>query len=107
MSDHATANDAASGYRYEARRVIAAPAETIFAVLCDPDGHVAIDSSGMLQSAEGSVVTAEGDRFVTKGGSHLCAPSYCHRYRPAARQGHTIRSTTSHLGFRCCRSVAG
>lgn len=64
MSDHATANDAASGYRYEARRVIAAPAETIFAVLCDPDGHVAIDSSGMLQSAEGPVVTAEGDRFV-------------------------------------------
>ena len=43
----------------------------------------------------------EGDRRVTKGGSHLCAPSYCHRYRPAARQGQTIRSTTSHIGFRC------
>ena len=41
-----------------------------------------------------------GTRFVTKGGSHLCAPSYCHRYRPAARQGQTIRSTTGHLGFR-------
>ena len=40
-------------------------------------------------------------RFVTKGGSHLCAPDYCHRYRPAARQGQTIRSTTGHLGFRC------
>ncbi len=46
---------------------------------------------------------SEGDRYVTKGGSHLCAPSYCHRYRPAARQGHSIRSTTSHVGFRCCR----
>jgi formylglycine-generating enzyme required for sulfatase activity len=45
----------------------------------------------------------EGDRRVTKGGSHLCAPSYCHRYRPAARQAHAVRSTTSHLGFRCCR----
>ena len=45
----------------------------------------------------------EEDRRVTKGGSHLCAPSYCHRYRPAARQAHAIRSTTSHLGFRCCR----
>jgi sulfatase modifying factor 1 len=45
----------------------------------------------------------EQDRRVTKGGSHLCAPSYCHRYRPAARQGHTVRSSTSHLGFRCCR----
>jgi formylglycine-generating enzyme required for sulfatase activity len=45
----------------------------------------------------------ESDRRVTKGGSHLCAPSYCHRYRPAARQAHAVRSTTSHLGFRCCR----
>ncbi len=43
----------------------------------------------------------EEDRQVTKGGSHLCAPSYCLRYRPAARQGHTVRSTTGHLGFRC------
>jgi formylglycine-generating enzyme len=43
----------------------------------------------------------EQDRRVIKGGSHLCAPSYCHRYRPAARQGHGARSTTSHLGFRC------
>ncbi|MGS0685194.1 formylglycine-generating enzyme family protein [Nakamurella sp. GG22] len=43
----------------------------------------------------------EGDRRVTKGGSHLCAPSYCHRYRPAARQAHAVRSTTGHLGFRC------
>ena len=40
---------------------------------------------------------------VMKGGSHLCAPSYCRRYRPAARQGHEVRSTTSHLGFRCVR----
>ena len=44
---------------------------------------------------------AEEDRRVTKGGSHLCAPSYCLRYRPAARQGHAVRSTTGHLGFRC------
>jgi len=43
----------------------------------------------------------EHHRQVSKGGSHLCAPSYCHRYRPAARQGHGIRSTTGHLGFRC------
>jgi formylglycine-generating enzyme len=46
----------------------------------------------------------EADRRVTKGGSHLCAPSYCHRYRPAARQGHTVRSTTGHVGFRCVLS---
>jgi formylglycine-generating enzyme required for sulfatase activity len=40
-------------------------------------------------------------RRVIKGGSHLCAPSYCLRYRPAARQGEAIDSTTSHIGFRC------
>ena len=46
----------------------------------------------------------EHDRFVIKGGSHLCAPSYCHRYRPAARQAHGPRDTTSHVGFRCVQS---
>jgi formylglycine-generating enzyme len=40
-------------------------------------------------------------RRVIKGGSHLCAPSYCLRYRPAARQGEAIDTATSHLGFRC------
>jgi formylglycine-generating enzyme required for sulfatase activity len=40
-------------------------------------------------------------RRVTKGGSHLCAENYCQRYRPAARQGQPIDSTTSHIGFRC------
>lgn len=38
---------------------------------------------------------------VIKGGSHLCAPSYCLRYRPASRQLQTTDGTTSHLGFRC------
>jgi formylglycine-generating enzyme required for sulfatase activity len=45
----------------------------------------------------------ETDRMVTKGGSHLCSPYYCQRYRPAARQGHGVRDTTSHVGFRCVR----
>jgi formylglycine-generating enzyme len=40
-------------------------------------------------------------RKVIKGGSHLCAPNYCLRYRPAARQGETIDTSTSHIGFRC------
>jgi formylglycine-generating enzyme required for sulfatase activity len=40
-------------------------------------------------------------RRVIKGGSHLCAPSYCHRYRPAARQGEAIDTSTTHIGFRC------
>jgi hypothetical protein len=50
--------------RIEAERLIAAPAADIFALLCDPQGHVAIDSSGMLQSAEGEPVRAAGDSFV-------------------------------------------
>ena len=40
-------------------------------------------------------------RRVIKGGSHLCAPSYCLRYRPAARQGEAVDTSTGHLGFRC------
>jgi formylglycine-generating enzyme len=40
-------------------------------------------------------------RRVVKGGSHLCAPSYCFRYRPAARQPQDIDTGTSHVGFRC------
>ncbi|HEY3868313.1 MAG TPA: formylglycine-generating enzyme family protein [Actinocrinis sp.] len=38
---------------------------------------------------------------VIKGGSHLCAPEYCLRYRPAARQGESEDTSTCHLGFRC------
>ena len=38
---------------------------------------------------------------MIKGGSHLCAPNYCLRYRPAARQGETVDTSTAHIGFRC------
>ncbi len=45
---------------------------------------------------------------VIKGGSHLCAPNYCLRYRPAARQSEAIDTATCHLGFRCViRAPAG
>jgi hypothetical protein len=50
--------------RIEVSRTIAAPATDIFAVLCSPQGHVAIDSSGMLMAATGQPVTAVGDTFV-------------------------------------------
>ncbi len=40
-------------------------------------------------------------RRVIKGGSHLCAPNYCLRYRPAARQAQAIDTSTTHIGFRC------
>jgi formylglycine-generating enzyme required for sulfatase activity len=45
-----------------------------------------------------------GERFprrVIKGGSHLCAPNYCLRYRPAARQSQMVDTSMAHLGFRC------
>jgi formylglycine-generating enzyme required for sulfatase activity len=43
-------------------------------------------------------------RRVVKGGSHLCAPNYCRRYRPAARQPQEIDTATTHVGFRCVSS---
>jgi formylglycine-generating enzyme required for sulfatase activity len=44
-------------------------------------------------------------RRVIKGGSHLCAPNYCLRYRPAARQGEATDTSTGHIGFRCALRV--
>ncbi len=46
-------------------------------------------------------------RKVLKGGSHLCAPNYCRRYRPAARHAEPIDTSTSHVGFRCVLRVKG
>ena len=40
-------------------------------------------------------------RKVMKGGSFLCAPNYCRRYRPAARMAQAVDTSTCHLGFRC------
>jgi hypothetical protein len=50
--------------RIEVQRFIEAAPAAIFAILRDPQGHVAIDSSGMLQSADGELVSAVGDSFV-------------------------------------------
>jgi hypothetical protein len=50
--------------RLSVQRTIPAPAAAVFKVLSDPQGHVAIDSSGMLMSAEGSPVKSVGDEFV-------------------------------------------
>ncbi len=44
-------------------------------------------------------------RKVLKGGSHLCAESYCQRYRPAARHPQSVDTATSHIGFRCVSSA--
>jgi formylglycine-generating enzyme len=52
-------------------------------------------------NADEEIAPATHASRVIKGGSHLCAPSYCMRYRPAARQAETVDTSTCHLGFRC------
>lgn len=66
--------------------------------------HAPEDVVEQVHHCCGPQVVGEQTRMVMKGGSYVCAPSYCHRYRPAARQGQAARSTTSHLGFRCVHS---
>ena len=58
------------------------------------------------QSYGGDGPGAHIPRRVTKGGSHLCAPNYCLRYRPAARQGEAVDTSTAHIGFRCIQRPA-
>ena len=67
-------------------------------------GH-ALPGSGLdAPSSSCCPIPAEPDPSVIqalKGGSHLCAPEYCHRFRPAARSPQSQDSSTTHIGFRC------
>jgi formylglycine-generating enzyme required for sulfatase activity len=72
------------------------------------DGFTADHASRLREGASdgrpccGPSKPSKGEtQLVIKGGSHLCAPSYCLRYRPAARQAQTPDTSMSHLGFRC------
>lgn len=56
---------------------------------------------GGSQSASINPAEPNIPRKVLKGGSHLCAPSYCRRYRASARHPESIDTATSHIGFRC------
>ena len=58
---------------------------------------------GSEEQSRESIDRAAFGRKVLKGGSHLCAPNYCQRYRPAARYAQTVDTSTSHIGFRCVR----
>jgi Polyketide cyclase / dehydrase and lipid transport len=64
MADEINGDSAEKPERMEVQRTIAAEPARIFALLSDPQGHVAIDSSGMLQDASGAPVTKVGDEFV-------------------------------------------
>jgi sulfatase modifying factor 1 len=59
------------------------------------------DHPGAAPACCSAADPARVPRKVMKGGSHLCAPNYCRRYRPAARMPQAIDTSTSHLGFRC------
>ena len=61
-------------------------------------------SAGCSRAARGQDVHRPDPhipRRVVKGGSFLCAPNYCLRYRPAARQGLAVETSSAHIGFRC------
>ena len=58
-------------------------------------------------AAPTGATSARIPRKVMKGGSHLCAPNYCRRYRPAARMAQAIDTSTSHLGLRLVRHTPG
>lgn len=79
--------------------------------------HGSMESAESRESADaccGGVIdldrssAAPGERYgrkVIKGGSHLCAPNYCHRFRPAARQPEAVDTSTCHIGFRCAADI--
>lgn len=74
--------------------------------MASPAGHACcVPRNPRVTSPQAGLVPGEPGahipRRVIKGGSHLCAPNYCLRYRPAARQPEAIDTSTSHLGFRC------
>ena len=71
---------------------------------CTPDSR---QVRATRQTDAANDAKAGGGRRVIKGGSHLCAPNYCLRYRPAARQGETVDTSICHLGFRCVLRPAG
>ncbi|WP_460751967.1 formylglycine-generating enzyme family protein [Myceligenerans cantabricum] len=77
------------GHRERVVAEEALPGSAGHACTCGP-GHRGAPSAGDLPR-------------VLKGGSHLCAPEYCLRYRPAARSSQGSDSATTHIGFRCAR----
>lgn len=77
---------------------------TYYVTGADRDRADEIDESSCCTPRIRERSVAPGERLprrVLKGGSHLCAPEYCLRYRPAARSPQSIDSATTHVGFRC------
>ena len=69
-----------------------------------PNDYALYDMTGNVWEWTCDAYPSAGDAFprhVIKGGSHLCAPNYSLRCRPAARQGETVDTSACDLGFRC------
>ena len=78
---------------YSAQHEVSAPSGC-----CPPENPRGAKEEGSYDQCQPQIRIP---RKVLKGGSHLCAPSYCRRYRPAARHAEAIDTSTSHVGFRC------
>ncbi len=74
-------------------------------VCCDPKGPAAAAETRPLPGDPSPPDMPGTLRRVIKGGSFLCAPSYCESYRPAARRGTPPDTGSSHVGFRCAKSL--
>lgn len=68
---------------------------------CTPTGSRTVTEEQSVDPRDPSGIP----RKVLKGGSYLCAPNYCFRYRPAARYPEPVDTSTSHVGFRCVVEV--
>ncbi|HEY7013884.1 MAG TPA: formylglycine-generating enzyme family protein [Streptosporangiaceae bacterium] len=89
---------AGNAWEWTSDYFVTRPAEPAQHACCTPRNPRVTSAAASLVAGEPG---AHIPRRVIKGGSHLCAPNYCLRYRPAARQGEAVDTSTSHLGFRC------
>ncbi len=72
-----------------------------------PPSEAPVDAGGRvsLLGVASSELGSRTPRRVLKGGSHLCSPDYCLRFRPAARSPQADDTATTHIGFRCARDA--
>jgi formylglycine-generating enzyme required for sulfatase activity len=83
---------------------VPAPGAAEYGPVCTCSPQPAGNSREAAQAAASTEPGSAIPRRVLKGGSHLCAPEYCLRYRPAARSPQADDTATTHIGFRCVRS---
>lgn len=83
-----------------------AHAEKTGGACCDPQGPTIAVEARPLPGDPSPPDVPGALRRVMKGGSFLCSPDYCESYRPSARRGTSPDTGSSHVGFRCARSVA-